>query len=410
MIEKKKKTNNEKVFIACLVLLISLTLFTAVQIYYSVFIHLAMFTVCYLVCAKEQKRTTAFVSTGIVLCVVFCMMSLMKGYGLAMEHFGLFLHYITWPVFFVFVVHKFDAEEKRKLLIFIVIICLIGDILSLIQLAQNPNISRLLAGDLELSASERLYYQRAGVGGYGYTFSMAFLTFGVVRWLKRTQNKREKALLISFLIINSLYVVNASYTTAIVLTLVMAGAAIISGMQSWSRIMVIVLVIVLILVFANPILQFCYELAESMELEWVAKRFNQLITAQENDDMSSLRRYELYKESWDTFALRPIFGAVVDKGDTWGGHSQMLDTMAQYGLFSILLPIFLVYCKNTCCRYIPNFKLTMFYLAFAVFAFIDTITVMQLPVVVCFVVPLIAYMESEGKLNENRDTDLSLGS
>lgn len=410
MIEKKKKTNNEKAFIACLVLLISLSLFTAVQIYYSVFIHLAIFLVCYLVCAKEQKRTTAFVSTGIVLCVIFCMMSLMKGYGLAMEHLGLFLHYITWPVLFVFVVHKFDAEEKRKLLMFIVIICLIGDILSLIQLAKNPDISRLLAGDLHISASERLYYQRAGVGGYGYTFSMAFLTFGVVRWLKLTKNKKEKTLLIAFLIVNSLYVVNASYTTAIVLTLVMAGAAIISGMQSWSRVLIVITAIVLILAFANPILQFCHTLAEDLELEWVAKRFGQLVTAEENDDMSSLRRYELYKESWDTFALRPIFGAIVDKGDTWGGHSQILDTMAQYGLFSVLLPAFLVYCKNTCCRYIVNFKLTMFYLAFAVFTFIDTISAMQLPAVIFFVVPLIAYMESEGKLDENRNTNLSLGS
>lgn len=407
---KKKRTNNEKVFTLCLAALIILSLFTAAQVYYSVYIHIAIFAVCYLVCAKEQKHTTAFVSTGVVLCVIFCMMSLTKGYGLAMEHFGLFLHYITWPTLFVFVVKRGTLEEQKKVLYLLIVLCIIGDVLSLIQLAQNPDISRLLAGDLHISASERLYYQRVGVGGYGYTFAMAFLTFGVIRWLKFTDDKREKVLLITFLIVNSLYIVNASYTTAIVLAIVMAGAAIISGMQSWSRILIIVVVIVLILAFASPILQFCYELADSMELEWVAKRFGQLITAQENDDMSSLRRYELYKESWDTFASKPIFGGVIEDGDTYGGHSQLLDTLAQYGLFALLLPAFLIFCKFTCCRYIKKIKLTLFYLAFTVFLFIDTITAMQLPAILFFAVPLIAYMESEGQLHENRDPNLSLGS
>ena len=200
-----KKTNNEKVFIVCVVAMIALSLFTAVQVYYRVYIHVALLALCYLVCAKEQRHTVVFAMTGVVLCAVFCMMSLIKGNALGMEHFGMFLHYITWPILFVFVVYKFNAEEKKKILYLIIVFCIIGNILSLIQLAENPDISRMLAGD-RMSESEKYYYQQMGVGGYGYTFGMSFLTFGAVRWLKVTQSKKEKTLLITFLIINSIHV------------------------------------------------------------------------------------------------------------------------------------------------------------------------------------------------------------
>lgn len=408
MIKKNKRTHNEKLFILCMVTLVTLSLFTVLQAYYRVYIHLAVFLLCYLTCSKEQKYTTAFVSTSLVLCVVFCMMSLMKGHGLATEHMGLFLHYTTWPVLFVFVIKKYDAKSIKKILYMVIVMCIISDILSLIQLGINPEISRSISG--MYTAAEATVYYKKGVGGYGYTYAMAFLTFGVVLWLKNTSDRREKLLLITFLIINSLFIIQASFTLAIVMALVVVGLAMVSGMRSFSRVVIITIVIVLILIFAMPILQFGYDLANDLDLPWVVKRLGQLIEAIEQDDMSSLKRYELYKESWDTFVLRPIFGAIQEKGDTWGGHSQILDTMAQYGLFASLLPAFLMYCKNMCCRHITNFKLTTFYLVFVVFIFIDTCTAMQLPVVLYFVVPLIAYLESEGKLNENRNSNLSLGS
>ena len=213
MITKKKRTNNEKIFTFCVAALIILSLFTAAQAYYSVFIHVGIFMLCYLVCAKEQKYTTAFVSTSIVLCLIFCMMSLMKGYGLAMEHFGLFLHYVTWPTLFVFVVHRNSIKGMKWLLYLVIISCIIGDILSLIQLNINPEISRLISG--MYSGSESITYLRKGVGGYGYTYAMAFFTFGIVRWLRVTTNKKEKLLLIVFLVINTIFIIRASFTLAI---------------------------------------------------------------------------------------------------------------------------------------------------------------------------------------------------
>lgn len=407
-LEQAITMNGSKMFKLCVVAMIGLTLFTLTQVYYKLVIHLALLVLCFLFCGKAQKNTVAFIAMSLVVCVTFVCMSLMKGHGLISEHIAFFIHYLTWPFLFVGVIHNFEKKEIKWLLYFVIALCIIGNILSLIELGKNPDIARLLAG--EKLEGQKMYYLKRGVGGYGHVFGMTFLMFGAIRWLKNSTNKKEKAFLVVFLITDYLYILYAAYTTAITMVIVLTGLAIIAGMKSGSRIFVLVLAIVLVLAFANPILEFAHNLAQDLELDWVAYRLGEIIDVEGGGDMSALRRYGLYKESWDTFMLRPIFGAIQDKGDTWGSHSQILDAFAQYGLFASILLVFWNRCRKTCQKYIPNFKLGFFYIVFYVFATIDTCAAMQIPVIVFFVVPLIAYMESEGQLNENRDPNLSLGS
>ena len=406
--EQAFKLTSSNMFKLCVVAMIVLTLFALTQAYYKYVIHLALLVLCFLLCGKAQKNTVVFLGVGIVIGLTFATMSLMKGHGLTMEYIVFFTHYITWPFLFVCVIENFEKQEIKKLLYLIMVICTIGNVLSLVQLAENPEISRELAGALE--SAEKSYYYKLGVGGYGHVYGMTFLVFGAWRWFKQSTNKKERIFLGVFLVFSYLYILYASYTTAIAMTLILTGLALIAGMKSGSRIAILILAIILVLVFANPILEFAYDSAQDLGLDWVVKRLDQIIDAQNESGMSSLRRYNLYKESWDTFALRPIFGAVHDKGDTWGGHSQILDAFAQFGLFAFLLLLFFRICRTICQKYIHNFKLTYFYIVFYVFAAIDTCAAMQIPVIVFFVVPLIAYMESEGQLHENRDPNLSLGS
>lgn len=407
-LDQALKMNSNKMFKFCVIALIVLTLFTLTQAYYKYILHIGLLVLCFLSCGKAQKQVALFSGVCIVITLTFVCMSLMKGHGLTMEHITFFTHQATWPFLFLCVISNFEAKEIKWLLYFAIALCIIGNILSLIELGKNPDIARLLAGD-QLEGTKN-YYLKRGVGGYGYVFGMVFLVFGAIRWLKNSTNKKEKAFLIVFLITDYLYIIYAAYTTAIAMAIVLTGLALIAGMKSGQRIFVLIIVIVLVLAFANPILEFAYNLAQDLELDWVVRRLGEVIDAQNDGDVSALRRYNLYKESWDTFALRPIFGAIQDKGDTWGGHSQILDAFAQYGLFASLLLVFWNRCRMTCQNYIPNFKLGFFYIVFYVFSAIDTCAAMQIPVIVFFVVPLIAYMESEGHLNENRDPNLSLGS
>ncbi len=406
-LDKGLKLNSNKMFKLCTVALVVLTLFTLAQAYYKFVIHLGLLILGFLFCGKAQKHTAVFIGTGIAICLAFVAMSIVKEHGLISEHIAFYLHYITWPFLLIGVIHNFEKDEIKKLLYLVIFMCIVGNILSLIELEKNPEVSRLLAG-VQLG-DQKMYYLKKGVGGYGYVFAMAFFVFAIIRWLKSTDNKREKTFLTLFLILNYLFVLYSSYTTAIAIALIMTGLALIAGMKDGSRAAVIIIVLVLVLAFASPILELGHDLAEDLNLDWVSRRLGEVLDAQDDSDMSALRRYDLYKESWDTFVSKPIFGGVPFEGDTYGGHSQILDTFAQYGLFAFLLFAFFGRCQSMCRRHSQNVDLKFFYLIFYVFATIDTCAAMQIPAIIFFVVPLIAYLESEGLLHENRDPNLSLG-
>ena len=369
--------------------LVIISLFTLMQAYYSAYIHLVLLILCILLCKKEQPYTLGFILGGIATCFLFVVLSFIKNNGSAMEHVGFYLHYITWPFLFVCVIRKFSRNEIKHLLYFIIGICIIGDILTLIQLSFDPDISRLLAGG-QLQ-DEKIEYYKLGVGGYGYVFAMAFMMYGIVRWLKHTKRKAEKFYLSLFLIINSLFILYAAYTIAIILSIGMIGFALLSDMRIGYRISLVLAVIVLILAFGTQLLETCYNIADSLELTWVARRFEQLLHSQQTNDMSSLRRFVLYTISWNTFLENPFFG-----GYAYGGHSQILDIFAQYGIFAIFMPIFFGCCQSLCNKFLGKAKLTVVFLAFLIFACIDTCSVMQIPVAVFFIVPLMQYRALEG--------------
>ena len=370
-----------KIFTVALLLLL---LFTPMQAYYKVYIHIALFVLCYLSSGKAYKITLPFLVSSIMICFIFVVISILKGNDATMDQIGFYLHYITWPVLFICVARNYNVVEIKHLLYFIIAICIIGDILSLKQLSINPDIARLLAGT-HLKGDKIAYY-KMGVGGYGYVFAMTFFTFGIVRWLMKSNNKLEKIYLTVFLIINSIFILYASYTTAIIITLILICLALLADMKRGNRFAIFVIVALVLIFLGKPLLEVGYSVANDLELKWVAKRFGQLIYAKENDDMSSLRRVRLYKLSFHTFVSNPILG-----GDEIGGHSQILDSLAQYGVFATLLIVFIRNCKKLSDRFLKKSDLSIYTLIFFIFTCIDTCNVMQLPVVVFCAGPLISY-------------------
>ena len=367
-------------------LLVVFSLFTLAQAYYSAYIHMSLLILCFLLYPAVPRKTVNFLVSGILICAVFVVLALCKNNNTVMDHIGFFLHYLTWPFLFICVVSRYTVKEIKHLLYFIIVLCIIGNILSLIQLNINPDISRLLAG-IHLE-DEKIEYYKLGVGGYGYVFAMSFLMYGAIRWLKSTNNSAEKVFLTIFVMLNSIFILYAAYTSAIIIALTLIGFALISRANPSYRNVIIFIVSLLILLLRTPILEACYYLADNLGVAWVAKRFNQLLQAQVTNDLSALKRFELYALSWRSFLSNPIMG-----GTEFGGHSQILDTFAQYGIFALLLPVFFSCCRSLCSKAIDKSALNVLYIVFIIFTCIDTCSVMQIPVVVFFVVPLILYVE-----------------
>ena len=370
--------------------MVAFSLFTLLQAYYSAYLQMVLLIACFFACREAQGKTYFFVMGAVLIYAVLMIMDMVKEIGGPMDNIGIFLHYMTWPVLFVCVTQTYDRTEMKRLLYIIVGICIIGDILSLIQLGINPEISRLLAG-IELGAQKIVYYKK-GVGGYGYVFAMAFFNFGVVRMLRTVKTMAERVFLMSFLVINCIFILYASYTTAIVLTILLMTAASFSELRHkyravfWAAVMA-----VLVACFSDALLEVGYKFANRLNLSWVALRFEQLLRVEQGEEADSLRRVMLYQRSWNTFLANPFFGGRV--GAAISGHSQMLDALARYGLGSGLLLGFFVRCRTLCGKILGKDNLLIFFLSFFAFACIDTCDVMQLPVVVFFAVPLNAYLE-----------------
>ena len=138
--------SNENILKVITVILLLFTLFTPLQSYYNAYVHIGLLVICFLLSYDLQNKTSLFVFSSAFICIFFILFSFLKDENGFSENFGLFLHYITWPAVFVMLVSIASKQYIRKLLYFILVICFIGNVLSLIQLSINPEISRLLAG------------------------------------------------------------------------------------------------------------------------------------------------------------------------------------------------------------------------------------------------------------------------
>ncbi len=371
-----------------IIMLVLLCLLTLTQVYYRAPIHMLMLCSLCFFSWRETMRIQAFFFITVALYFVLYVVST-HNYAAA-NPIGLFLYYVTWPAAFFFCVSNCEMKNIKRLLYFLLFICLMGDVVSLKHLMTNSYISRLMAG--AASESELLQYQRMGIGGYGYVYAMVFLTYGIVRWFRVTESKKEKLFLLLFFVVNTAFIVYSSYTLAIIFTVLLAVLAWLSNLRQGIKIFLVCVGTIMVYVLSSSIIELCYQMADAMELEPVAKRFHQLIQAQENESTSSLSRARLYMKSWTTFTENPLAG-----GDAIGGHSFMLDSLASYGITGMLFLVFFKSCMGLCRRIVGGDKLTILYFIFILFVFINTVVSMQIPVTLFFMVPLILYLEKERK-------------
>lgn len=388
----------KKLVLGLIIILLFMTLFTPMQAYYSAYIHVFIFLLLYFL-NHQHKIVNHYLGCAIAPCLILCVISQIKQTDSLISLIGFFLHYLTWPIILVYVINYFSTRTKKKLLRFIFLICFVGCCLSLIQLGKNPEISRLLAGN-QLQG-EKEYYYKLGVGGYGFVFSVAFLSYGAIRWTIFSKTTFSRIFLLFFLALSYYFVIVASYTLAILLAISLACWGLLFRFGPSSKAVIVCFLLVVLIVLGKPILEFFAHIATSLNLEWVARRFTQLLTSLQEDSFSSLRRVELYTMSLRSFLSNPLFG-----GASWGGHSSILDAFAKYGLGGICFLWILVSGISIIHKSLNIKQLPMFFASFIIFCIIDTCSVMQIPVVVFFVVPLIFHVSDRNVYPKSTDVQL----
>ena len=374
-------------------LLSGYVLATLLQNYYSVYIHLLLFIACIFTSRCYNRKIARVLIVGVSTCLLFVLFAIFKGTFDPMTQVGVFLHYLTWPILFLLYKDRLSVTEKKNYINYIIGICIVNNILSLKVLFENREISRLLAGAATLA--QRQEYFGKGVGGYGHVYAMVFFTIAALYWFLSTKDKMEKLFLFLFLITNYMFILFSSYTTAILLTLILTVFAFTMKTESMKATIIFSVIVLIILLFGSELLNVGINIANALQLNFVAKHLSQLQALQNASDYLTLRRSYFYTISWESFKSNPFTG-----GMSAGGHSHLLDCLAKMGVFGLSFFVCLyIFEKNCTDRSFPKPYFEM-YLIFFIFTCIDTCEVAQLPLVLFFVCPMVfTLINSEEELS-----------
>lgn len=375
---KALKRNMFFIFVTVLAVFTSLTI---LQIYYNAYVHLFIFGCCLIFANKRYKFALPLALGGFV-CFLFMFLSIGRTAVTPMSELGYYLHYVTWPIVLIASVNSLNNKQKLIIMRLMLVVGIVGSILSLRVLFADSSVSRILAG--AASEAETYTYFSQGVGGYGTVYATAFLCFGAIYWFINTKSKADRVLIAVYLITAYVFIIYASYTIAIMITFILSLLALTSKVKPMVKSLIIIAVIaLLLLLFWNNIIEFTIDIMRDLKLDKVVQRLTQLTQATETNTVTSLTRPQLYLKSFTSFLEHPLAGSEVA-----GRHSQILDTLAYFGISGFLMPALLIYYAYKTVK-LSSARLILFYLVFFAFLLVNAGSTMQIPVSVFFLCPLI---------------------
>ena len=387
-----KKTTNEKLIIMLAFTLLVFHTLTYLQNYYSFVATLAVFTAIVVLAffkAKgkvDVKKNSSLIFLGFMLFIIVFMGVTLKNSSL-ITMLGAYLPYVIWPILYLIVDPIMDKKNKRVFLLLFLVVYTISVTATLSVVSVDNDAARLLAG--AASDTVRAFYYEQGVGGYGFIYGCVFLLYGLVLWMREEKNIVVKILLLAICIVTFIMIIYASYTTALLLSLILVFLTFYALSNKKYATIVFVVAILLAALLMDPILELIYNLAEQLELDWIAKRIGQLLNAEESGSYGELNRSMLYRRSLNTFWEHMFLG-----GTKIGGHSMSLDHMGKYGIFGMIFGVAYFAWLNTL-RKLSGRRIGFVYVLFAVFLCINTMDTMVLLPMVQLALPLMLSMVSE---------------
>ena len=199
-------------------------------------------------------------------------------------------------------------------------------------LAQDATIARKLVRDTE----ELYQYMRQGIGGYGLVYPQVCIAPVVIGWALKSfeHNKLYTALGAVWLVSFWMNVSNAGYSIAIIATIASLLVLLFYRRYSvWPALILAVVIIVagvLLLVYVEGFRNLVLSIFEGTK---VVRKIEDLLSTVEGETADSFAtRVTRYAMSLSTCFQFPIIGGKYFGGQA-GGHSEILDTFAYYGVW-----------------------------------------------------------------------------
>lgn len=284
-------------------------------------------------------------SWPLVLLILYASLMALFGAGdLAAYQYGLAYLLAAYALF----IYYARARYRRVLgvlVLYLVVDTFVVGVNTYLALNDNPGLARLLAVSEETRRALLGADPYFAIGGYGYVYALGALAVALGYVLL---NHRSKRLLVALPLLGCLVLlVKASYTIAIVLTLVLLVALALRRFGRTLRPFVpaIAALVVAGVLAGPPLLR--YLSALPVVPDAVSVRLDEIATGLGGGDLggSDLHgRTALYGESVNAFLHNVAFGTSANPDGLLrpGGHSTGLDLLAAFGVVALLALVFLV--------------------------------------------------------------------
>lgn len=396
---RKKHVLDNLIIMLVLGLLIFHT-FTFFQNFYNYFTTLAVFVVVFILSIIKTRGYVKISKKNSVLflCIMIFVLSIIGIFFKDMDltyMVGAYLPYAIWPILYAITEPLLTQKKKRSFLLTFALFLTVSVVASLSVLITDNDAARLLAGTAK-DAVRYEYYSR-GVGGYGFVYGCVFLIFGLSIWADKEKREPIRVLLWILITLMLVMILFSSYTIAVLFALIILVLSVYSRSKRKEATAILVIFLLMAFLLMGPILTVMHNVAQRIGLDWIVKRTAQLIDAQKTGAFEELSRIKLYRESIDIFIKNIWFG-----GTHTGGHSMMLDHLAQYGLLGGLFSFSFFRVLHKLGEK-KGKRIRAIYWVFIGLLCINTAdTIVMLPMVL-FVLPMmISYDRNEEVKNEDR--------
>ena len=223
----------------------------------------------------------------------------------------------------------------------IVIAFIITGITTIVGCMAFPDAARILASTETSQDPLAVMYSWMNIGGYGFVYSMVLLYPYVVLAFKMKRLRLIPMILISIVMLFT--VISAEYSYAFMLLMVSALMLILPRDISVKRFILLMLVfVVAVFLFRTTVAAIISAIGDYLGNSAMTDKINVIFLGTDSVEGFDDDRGALYMMSVDIFLQNPLFGNLAKGRYVTGGHSFILDTLANYGLVGGI-PMFFMY-------------------------------------------------------------------
>lgn len=246
--------------------------------------------------------------------------------------FSLFV--VAFPLMYLYS-RELDFVDSDTLYYLIVLLMAITCITTIIGTYQYPSPCRQVSGNN--NAVLNSLYTSKNIGGYRFVYSLLLCIPYIVKRIRIKKSLFDLILLALF----SFCIIRSDFTTAIMLWIIVLAFSIALKKGNTISLLLIGLVAIMLLVVWDDILSY---IASKSTSNMLNHRINSLLLYSRGGyaDGDLAIRQDLYTNSLNAFLQNPIFGDFFKSSRSAGGHSQILDFLANFGLIGALILIAII--------------------------------------------------------------------